>query len=192
MAAFVQPKIEFVLSHICLSASPAILDVGCGNGHFTYYLQRLGAAVGLDFAGAMLAQNPCRPLVQASALYLPFRDKAFDLVFCANLLHHLGNPGAALSEMARVSKRYVVCVEPNRTNPLMLALGLMKPEERLLLHFTPVFMRSLAELTGLHVLACETMGFLTPNRMPRAIAMLAARFDAPNPLGAYLVLVARV
>jgi hypothetical protein len=93
--------------------------------------------------------------------------------------------------MKRVSRRYVVLSEPNRNNPAILALGLLKSEERQGLRFTGSFLRSLAEQAGLHVVACETMGFVTPNRMPRPIAMLAARFNSPSPLGAYVVLVAR-
>ena len=73
----------------------------------------------------------------------------------------------------------------------MLALGLFKREERLSLRFTGSYLRSLAQQAGVRVLACEAMGFITPNRMPRPIAMLMGRFNGPNPFGAYVVLVAR-
>ena len=191
ISAFVRPKLDFVLRYIELPPSPQVLDVGCGNGYFTYYLQELGRSIGLDYAAAMLKLNPCSDLVRASTLNLPFPGDTFDVSFCSNLLHHLSEPVAAITEMKRVSKRYVVISEPNRNNPAILALGLVKPEEREGLRFTGSFLLSMAERAGLQVLACETMGFVTPNRMPRLVVRLAGRFNAPNPFGAYIVLVAR-
>ena len=191
IAAFAQPKLDFILNYLELPATPQILDAGCGNGYFTYYLQALGPTLGLDYAEAMLAQNPCRDLVQASAFDLPFADNHFDVSFCSNLLHHLPDPLAVIAEMKRVSRKYVVISEPNRNNPAILALGLAKPEERESLRFTGSFLRTLADQAGLQVLTCKTMGFVTPNRMPRLIAKLVGKFDGPNPFGAYAVLVAQ-
>ncbi len=49
----------------------------------------------------------------------------------------------------------------------------------------------LAEQTGLHILACETMGFVTSNRMSRFVVDLVNHFNGPNPFGAYVVLMER-
>jgi hypothetical protein len=85
----------------------------------------------------------------------------------------------------------VVISEPNRNNPAILALGLINPEERESLRFTGSFLLYMAERAGLQVLACETMGFVTPNRMPPLVVRLVSRFNAPNPFGAYIMLVAQ-
>jgi ubiquinone/menaquinone biosynthesis C-methylase UbiE len=180
-----------ILKYIELPQSPQILEVGCGNGYFTYYLKDFGRTIGVDYARTMLSLNPCSDLIQASAFQLPFADNEFDLSFCSNLLHHMTEPVAAIKEMKRVSKRYVAISEPNRNNPAILTLGLLKSEERESLRFSGAFLRSLAEQAGLRVLACETMGFVTPNRMPRPIVKLVSRFNGPNPFGAYAVLVAQ-
>jgi hypothetical protein len=74
----------------------------------------------------------------------------------------------------------------------MLALGLLKEEERLSLQYTQPFVRSLAERAGLQIVACETMGFVTPNRMPKPIADYLSSLNAPNPLAAYHVVVALI
>ncbi|MBI4538174.1 MAG: class I SAM-dependent methyltransferase [Gemmatimonadetes bacterium] len=190
IAAFAEPKLDFVLKHVELGDSSRILDVGCGNGFFTYYLERLGRTVGVDFARSMLTQNPCPRLVQGTAFGLPFRDRAFDLVFCSNLLHHVSDPVAVVGEMKRVSAKYVVIHESNRNNPAILALGILKREERRSLRFSPSFLLAIARQAGLQVVAWQSMGFVTPNRMPRPIAMLAGKFNFPSFMGAYSVLVA--
>jgi SAM-dependent methyltransferase len=192
IAAFVQPKINYILNHVKISSRAKILDIGCGNGYFTYYFERLGSTVGVDYSKTMLSLNSCSMLIRASAFNLPFPDRTFDLVFCSNLLHHLTNAVTAIIEMKRVSREYVVICEPNRNNPLMLALGLVKSEERQSLRFTTSFLRSLAKQAGLRILACEAMGLVTPNRMPHLIAMMASRLmNSPTLFGAYTVLVAQ-
>ncbi len=192
IAAFAQPKIDFIAQHVALPPGARIFDVGCGNGYFTHYLQQLAPTVGLDYARAMLAMHPGERLIQGSALDLPVADNSFAMVFCSNLLHHIANPVAALREMRRISTRYVVVHEPNRANPAMLALGLLKREERLSLRYTQGFVREQVERAGLRVLACATLGFVTPNRMPRQIIDRLAAMNTPNPLAAFHVVVAEV
>jgi SAM-dependent methyltransferase len=191
ITAFVQPKIDFMLQHITLPPDARILDVGCGNGNFTYYFNQHRTTFGVDYAAAMLALNPEERLSQASAFALPFTTGAFDLVFCSNLLHHVPDPVTVVGEMKRVSRRYLVVHEPNRNNPLMLALGLVKREERQLLQFTPEYVRSLAQHHGLYVVACTSLGFITPTRMPALFANVVETWNAPHPLAAYTVLVAQ-
>lgn len=189
VAAFARPKLAYIMQHITLPQQPQLLDVGCGNGYFTYYLDQISPTIGLDYAAAMLHLHPGRRLAQASAFELPFASQSFDLVFCSNLLHHLPEPVAAVREMKRVSRRYVVISEPNRNNPAILALGLFKSEERASLRFTLSLLHSFAVEAGLKVLAGATMGFVTPNRMPMPVVKLVAGLDGPNPLGAYAVLI---
>lgn len=191
ISAFTQPKIEFIAKHITWSEGSQILDVGCGNGYFTYYLEQLGKTIGLDYSWTMVKTNPSDNLVQGSALALPFKDNTFDLVFCSNLLHHIENPVLTVREMRRVSSQYIVLSEPNRNNPAMLGLGLLKKEERLSLHFTPRYVNKIAQEAGLEVITHQPMGFVTPNRMPRVIVSLLSHFNRPSPLAAYIVLVGK-
>lgn len=188
VAAFVRPILSFWFGHVQVADS--ILDVGCGNGYFTYYLEQVGRTIGIDYAAAMLSLNPVTALVHGSAFALPFPEASFDLVLCSNLLHHLPDPVKAISEMKRTSRKYVALSEPNRNNPAMLALGLAKAEERASLKFNSSYLRSLAEQAGLRVIDCQTIGFVTPNRMPRTIVRILARINEPHPLAAYAVLIA--
>ena len=122
VSAYADPKMDFIRSHAPITGS--ILDLGCGNGIFTQRLSKEGAMVtGLDFSAHLLSQNPHNVLTCGDATLLPFRDASFDLVFEANLLHHVSDAGTVLKEMHRVSRKYVVLLEPNRNNPLMFAFS---------------------------------------------------------------------
>src|SRR5262249_9058658 len=108
--AYADPKIKFIRSHVSLTGS--ILDLGCGNGVFTQRLATDGASVvGLDFSLYLLKQNPGLQLTCGDALALPFRDASFDLVFEANLLHHVADGAGVIREMRRVSRKYIVLLE---------------------------------------------------------------------------------
>lgn len=189
VAAFASPKVDYIMQHVTMPAEGRILDVGCGNGYFTFYLNRIAATTGIDYAMAMLRMNPSNLVAQASAFELPFPDNSFDLVFCSNLLHHLPNQDHAIQEMKRVSRRYVVMLEPNRNNPLILALGLYKPEERDLLRFTLKLLKQYAAIARLEVIAGERLGFVTPSRMPHILVKLLSRLNKPNLFAAYSVLI---
>ena len=190
VAAFARPKLDLVAQYGALDKGATVLDVGCGNGFFTYHLPPRVHAVGLDLSSVMLRLNPCPHSVQGSALSLPFPDHAFDTVLCSNLLHHLPSPQTAVREMKRVARRHIVLSEPNRNNPAMLLLGLAKREERGTLQFTPRYLRHLAQSAGLNVSICQALGMITPNRIPPAALSLLHWMDGSHPLGAYILLVA--
>ncbi|MBA7609978.1 hypothetical protein ES703_17181 [subsurface metagenome] len=79
--AFVTPKVKFISNYINFSEETKVLDVGCGNGFFTYYFSKLAYTAGIDYSKYMLSINPCHLLIQGAALLLPFKDNSFDLVF---------------------------------------------------------------------------------------------------------------
>jgi len=191
IAAFAIPKVSLIAKHTSLPKDALIIDIGCGNGYFTYYLSKLRRTIGIDFSFTMLKQNPCENLFQASSTKLPFKDNSFDMVFCSNLLHHLENweMNNTLLEMKRISKRYVVLSEPNRYNPLMMMLGLVKKEERKSLRFCEKFLQNQITASGLSILHSETSGFVTPNRMPKFLVSILKKFNNPTPLAAYTLII---
>jgi demethylmenaquinone methyltransferase/2-methoxy-6-polyprenyl-1,4-benzoquinol methylase len=100
-----------------LKPGERVLDLGAGTGVSTLELARSGAlAVGADISIGMLqAGRTKRPevlMLGADALHLPFADATFDAVTIALALRNIVDTGAALREMARVTKpggRLVVC-----------------------------------------------------------------------------------
>jgi SAM-dependent methyltransferase len=190
--AFSRPKLEFARRHMTDLDVATVVDVGSGNGYFTWLLDAWGSAIALDFAQTMLRQHPSTRRVQSDALALPFADCSIDVAFCGNLLHHLDDAQGAVREMARVARRYVILVEPNRNNPLMLAFGLIKPEERGTIKLHRGELIRLLEGADLEVVASTTMGSVLPNKTPMLLLPLARLIDGQSPLGFYAVAVGRV
>lgn len=81
----------------CLQWLPrgaAVLDLGCGLGQDTRYLQRLNyRAVGLDLTWPLLCvarqRSRSLPLVQADMRLLPLRRNSFDAIWAAASLIHI-------------------------------------------------------------------------------------------------------
>jgi demethylmenaquinone methyltransferase/2-methoxy-6-polyprenyl-1,4-benzoquinol methylase len=91
------------------------LDLAAGTAVSTEELSRSGAeVVGCDFSLGMLraGRNRPVPLVAGDALHLPFADGVFDAVTISFGLRNVADTGAALRELARVTRpggRLVVC-----------------------------------------------------------------------------------
>jgi demethylmenaquinone methyltransferase/2-methoxy-6-polyprenyl-1,4-benzoquinol methylase len=113
------------------------LDVCCGTGDFAFELARLagpsGRVVGADFSMPMieLAARKARrrgveqvEFVVGNACSLPFADQSFDCATVGFGLRNVADVGAALSEMARVTKPggKVVSLEITRVSAALVAL----------------------------------------------------------------------
>ncbi len=84
---------------------PRILDVGCGTGANLEMLARFGETEGVDVSEEALAFCRARGLEnvrQGAAERLPYEDGAFDLVTALDVVEHLDDDVAGLSEMRRV------------------------------------------------------------------------------------------
>lgn len=192
--AFVKPKIDYiekVLTDHNAGKSLSLLDVGAGNGYFSYYFEKIYQTVALDFSSQMLAINPCHNKVLGSANALPFPDNSFDIVFCSNLLHHLPDPAIAIAEMKRVSRQYVVLSEPNRNNPLMFLFGLFKRIEKGSMKFSLRYLSDLLRNADLRILAATSLGTVLPNKTPPCLLAALKKFDSESPIAFYHLLVAR-
>lgn len=94
-------------------AGRGVLDLGCGMGGLTVALRQVGArAVGHEpnrAYGAICSLRAARyglslPFVAATGERLPFRDGAFDIVICLDVLEHAESLDRTLGEIARVLK----------------------------------------------------------------------------------------
>ena len=85
----------------------AVLEVGCGTGHWLASIADLATTVaGVDRSLEMLRRaRPTAPaalLVQATAEVIPFDHACFDCVLCVNAMHHFPDPAAFLLECRRM------------------------------------------------------------------------------------------
>lgn len=181
VSAYVLPKIEAICRCIKIENTTSLLDVGCGNGFFTYYFDQICNTQGIDISEKMLRMNPIKKKFQMDAADLKIADGTFDIVFCHGLLHHVENPERIVSEMKRVSKKYVVMLEPNRNNPFIFLLACFVREERKCFHFSLSYLRRLAERNALHILDAFSCGMILPNKIPTLFLPLLRLFNFCQP-----------
>lgn len=90
------------------------LDVGCGGGLLAEEFARLGCHVtGIDPSELSLAVARAHAVQEGLAIEyregvgenLPFADAYFDIVYCCDVLEHVNDLEAVISEIARVLKK---------------------------------------------------------------------------------------
>lgn len=114
-----------MISHV-EQGSTRILDIGCGTGFFLAELEaKHPGSIGLDISHEMLRVSeeyvPGARLVTADAEKLPFRDSAFDVVFCKGSLHHTRDHVGFLTNCRQVlrSRGRLIMSEPCNDNPII-------------------------------------------------------------------------
>lgn len=148
LARTMQKKLRFIARE--LAGCQRVLEVGTGRGvELGLLLDELGATasyVGLDLAAAPLedalaklndGQRRRVALSVAAVEALPFREAAFDGVFCIDVLHHAASQTGMLQEIRRILRpgATVICVEPNPLYPVN-AMYLRDPIENQLFKLT--------------------------------------------------------
>jgi SAM-dependent methyltransferase len=84
-----------------------VLDVGSGDKpswRADVLLDRYTSAEHAAQRSGRAAARVSRPLFDADAADMPFRDGAFDYAICSNLLEHVEDPAAVASELSRVAR----------------------------------------------------------------------------------------
>jgi SAM-dependent methyltransferase/uncharacterized protein YbaR (Trm112 family) len=112
---FGQPRHLTALSLASIVRRPAraVLDLGCGMGHFTRFLSQRAHSrpvVGIDenFFGLYLASHRIAPeadyiCCRADAV-MPFDDQVFSVVFCSDAFTYFADKGTSIREMRRITE----------------------------------------------------------------------------------------
>lgn len=95
-----------------------VLDLGCGDGYLAELIEKKKSCdvTCLDISEVALKKAKARNLkVILSSLEdpLPFNDNSFDYVIATEALEHISAAEKVLSEMARISKGYLLVSMPN-------------------------------------------------------------------------------
>lgn len=93
------------------------LDVGCAYGYAIEALRSLGYnVIGVDVSKHCVTQarkvSPDFAVCDAHAI--PFKNRAFDLVTCFEVLEHLANPIQAIKSAFESCRNVMICTTPNR------------------------------------------------------------------------------
>ena len=94
-----------------LDAGSLVVDMGCGTGNYGLGIQaRTGCTVvGFDPSIGMLKQarekTPDFIIIQSVAEHMPFRGRICDLVYAAQVWHHVRGRQEAASECGRILKK---------------------------------------------------------------------------------------
>ena len=105
-------------------AGRTIVDMGCGDGHYTIRLWDRGrprALTGIDAAPAAIKiavlRKQARPIrfEVGDAHKLPFPDNSFDMALAQSILHHDNDPADILREAFRLAPAILIH-EPNGNN----------------------------------------------------------------------------
>jgi ubiquinone/menaquinone biosynthesis C-methylase UbiE len=126
-----------------------LLDAGCGEGEddrlMLEYFKTIHGSDLEERANWKNLANGRLTFSTGNAEKFEYADNSFDTVIEKDMLHHAGNPEAALKEMCRVAKKRVIVLESNRYNPIFyLHLTLMEGHQ----HFTQKKFRAIMESAG--------------------------------------------
>lgn len=113
-----------LLEKIRLKKNSKIIDVGCGTGRTLKLFRKNGYynSIGIDISKDSLSICKKRGLKLNKDVFLndiksnKYKPKSFDLVFSEGLLEHFKNMQPTVNAMCRVSKKYVLVLQPNHTS----------------------------------------------------------------------------
>ena len=185
-------KIRKIRKYVPIGQNTRLLDVGCGNGFFTYYFDRICDVTGIDFSEKMIALNPVKKKAVMNAEDLKFDANSFDVIFCHALLHHVDDIDKVVQEMKRVSRKWIILLEPNRNNPLMFLFSLLVREEWKAMRFSLRYMKNFVRRNGLSIHKSFSYGMIVPNKSPKFALPFLRLFNFRQPFGMTNFIIASV
>lgn len=89
------------------------LDFGSGDGYFCHHLTEGGAVRRISPVDVVQRRHSLvRPQLY-DGVRLPFADRSFDLCYAVDVVHHCPDPRAALAEMLRCTRRWLLLKDHN-------------------------------------------------------------------------------
>ncbi len=107
-----------LLAFIRRNSVGTLLDLGCATGNYAAALMKEGYSVkGADVNQAYVAKAKERG-VEAVVIdgKVPYADKSFDTVYCFEVIEHVPDVDALLTEAKRLARKKVLFTTPNSEN----------------------------------------------------------------------------
>ena len=97
-------QLQYILNYLPNNKNAFLLDAGCGNGKYAFYLSDLGYSN--LFAVDLFANINTKKFKyqQSSIDSLPFEDSSFDFIYSNSVIYYLENPEDGIVEFNRVLK----------------------------------------------------------------------------------------
>ena len=127
------------LERLDVRAGDLVLDAGCGEGRHCFGCLERGARVvglDLDFDSLRLAARRLRgraseleslgEMNQGDAFHLPYANDTFDRIICSEVMEHVHDYGAAVRELARVTRpggKLAITIPTATSEHLYLRMG---------------------------------------------------------------------
>lgn len=138
---YLKQRLAFLRAHTVVGQR--VLDVGCGEGHFTAALLRTGR----DPIGVEVAEEPLRRgrarwsgldlrLIPAEARW-PLDDASFDVIWAGEVIEHVADTFAWLSETRRVLRPNGTLLLSTPAHELLRRLALSLSVRAFSSHFDP-------------------------------------------------------
>lgn len=113
--------VKSMILDFALPPDASILDLGCGTGITLRIFRDFGFVNSIGIDNAKEAIKICvengfvlnKDVFEMDALNTPFHDRQFTMVFSWGLLEHFQDYFPFVKEMARLSDRYVLILQPN-------------------------------------------------------------------------------
>jgi ubiquinone/menaquinone biosynthesis C-methylase UbiE len=163
-----------------------LLDVGCGDGTYTFALYDQGAPSSIyavdPAAGAIeVARRAVGTRVIRFGIHdaarIPVQSDSFDVAHLRGVLHHTAEPRKVLSEALRLARTLIV-LEPNGNNPALKVLERVSPyhREHKEHSFAPMKLERWIDHAGGRVISKTYVG-LVPFFCPDALARILKRAE---------------
>lgn len=91
-----------------LKGAKNVLDVGCGDGKIDSYILEQNKNVTIRGIDVLVRPDTYIDVKEYDGKTIPYKDNSFDTVMIIDVLHHTDNPQAIVTELTRVSSRYVI------------------------------------------------------------------------------------
>ena len=179
---FAKQRINFISKFIPMEKIENALDVASGLGWSSAHIPKNIDLTVTDFSSHQLEYNPVKKQIICRSDDMPFEDKSFSLVYGWEFLHHVPDPYKTVKEMSRITRDYLVLIEPNRNNIGHFLYGVFRNHERGTLRHHKGMMFKLVNNIDFDIIVCETVGWTFAGSTPKFMLALIKRLPYKLPL----------